>query len=182
MQVTNVGSKKILITGANKGIGFGILAPVIFFLVIKFPEPKLKQGFPIKKSIGLIKDSTLLLIGFVLFFESAIEGITNNWTTTFLESENNYSSENALYALSFLVLSLTIGRLILGGLLKRVRSFIVLFSCFGFMLIGAIVLLIGNTLSISILGLILIGIGFAAGFPVILGYVGEMYTEFSGTA
>jgi FHS family glucose/mannose:H+ symporter-like MFS transporter len=164
------------------GIGFGIFAPVIFFLVINFPEPKLKQGFPIKKSFGLIKDSTLLLIGFVLFFESAIEGITNNWTTTFLETENKFSSENALYALSFLVLSLTIGRLILGGLLKKVRSFIVLFCCLGFMFAGALVLIMGNTLTISILGLIFMGIGFAAGFPVILSYVGEIYADMSGTA
>jgi len=163
-------------------LGFAIIAPIIFFMIIKFPEPKMKQKFPIKKSFGLVKDTTLILIGFVLFFESAIEGITNNWTTTFLESEIKLSSENALYALSFLVLSLTISRLILGGLLKKVRSFIVLFSCFGFMLAGAIVLLSGNTLGFSILGLVLMGIGFSAGFPVILGYVGEIYTDISGTA
>ena len=164
------------------GIGFGMLVPVIYFILIKYPEPKLKQGFPLKKSFGIIKDSTLILIGFVLFFESAIEGITNNWTTTFLESENKFSPENALYALSFLVLSLTLGRLILGGLLKKVRSFVVLYCCLGCMLIGTIVLFSGNTLPTSILGLILLGFGFAAGFPVILGYVGELYADISGTA
>jgi MFS family permease len=163
-------------------IGIGILFPVVFFFIITFPEPKQKQGLPIKKSVGLIKNTTLLLIGFVLFFESAIEGITNNWITTFLESEIKLSSENALYALSFLVLSLTIGRLILGGLLKKVRSFIVLFGCLGFVFAGTIILMTGHTLSSSILGLILLGIGFAAGFPVILGYVGEMYSDLSGTA
>ena len=164
------------------GIGFGILAPIIFFMSIKFPAPKLKQGFPIKKSLRLIKDTTLILIGFVLFFESAIEGITNTWTTTFLETENKFSSENALYALSFLILSLTIGRLILGGLLKKVSSSIVLFACLGLMFAGAIVLLTVDTLSLSIFGLVLLGAGMAAGFPVILGYVGELYADISGTA
>jgi len=164
------------------GIGFGILLPVIFFLGITFPEPKQKQGFPIKKSFGLIKDSTLVLIGFVLFFESAIEGITNNWTTTFLESEIKLTSENALFALSFLVLSFTISRLILGGLLKKVRSFIVLYSCLGFMFAGTIVLMTSSTLLSSVSGLVLLGVGFSAGFPVILGYVGEIYSDLSGTA
>ena len=164
------------------GIGFGILLPVFFFFYITFPEPKQKQGFPIKKSIGLIKDSTLILIGFVLFFESAIEGITNNWTTTFLESEIKLNSENALYALSFLALSLTIARLILGGLLKKVRSYIVLLCCLGFIFFGAIVLMLSTNLITSTLGLVLLGFGFAAGFPVILGYVGELYTDLSGTA
>ena len=164
------------------GIGFGILLPIIFFISIPFPEPKQKQGFPIKKSFRLIKDTTLILIGCVLFFESAIEGITNNWTTTFLETENKFSSENALYALSFLVLSLTLGRLILGGLLKKIRSDIVLYSCLGFILLGTIMLMLSSSLLSSVLGLVLLGIGFAAGFPVILGYVGEIYADLSGTA
>jgi len=34
----------------------------------------------------------------------------------------------------------------------------------------------------NVLGLIIIGIGFAAGFPVLLGYVGEIYADLSGTA
>lgn len=175
-------SKYYIYENIIAAIGIGILLPVLFFSFINFPEPKQKQGFPIKKSLGLLKDSTLVLIGFVLFFESAIEGITNNWTTTFLEKEIKLNPENALYALSFLVLSLTITRLILGGLLKKVRSFIVLFTCLGFIFCGTIVLMVSSNLLSSILGLVFLGIGFAAGFPVILGYVGEIYADLSGTA
>jgi MFS family permease len=175
-------SKYYIYENVIAGIGFVILFPAFFFTLLNFPDPKIKQGFPIKKSFGLLKDTTLLLIGFVLFFESAIEGITNNWTTTFLQTENKFSSENALYALSFLVLSLTFGRLILGGLLKKVRAYIILYCCLGCMFAGAIVLLTAGNLSLSIFGLILLGFGFAAGFPVILGYVGELYADISGTA
>jgi FHS family glucose/mannose:H+ symporter-like MFS transporter len=34
----------------------------------------------------------------------------------------------------------------------------------------------------AVLGLILLGIGFAAGFPLTLGYVGDIYSNLSGTA
>ncbi|MFC2088912.1 sugar MFS transporter, partial [Calditrichota bacterium] len=164
------------------GMGIGILAPVVYFTLIAYPEPKQKQGFPIKKSLGLLKDSTLILIGLVLFFESAMEGVTNNWTTTYLVKDIHLNVGSALYALSFLVLSLTIGRLILGTLLKKIASYIVLISCLFLIFCGILVLMLGSTQFSSIFGLILLGFGFAAGFPVILGYVGEIYSDLSGTA
>lgn len=164
------------------GIGYFILLPLIFFLFIKFPMPKQPQGFPIKKSLGLFKDSTLVLLGFILFFESGIEGIVNNWTTTYLIDVVNISHRNSLYALSYFVAGMTVTRLILGFVLKKIPSHLVFLGCISIAFIGTLVMISASSYSISVIGLILLGIGFAAGFPVILGYVGNIYSNLSGTA
>ncbi|MBN2280226.1 MAG: MFS transporter [Candidatus Marinimicrobia bacterium] len=163
---------------------FAVLSflPVIYFLCIRFPEPKHKQGFPITQGLKLFRDPMILLIGFFLFFESGIEGITNNWTTTFLRDGAGISPEKALYALSMMVLALTITRLILGSLLKKIPAWKILFLSLGFILAGSLALAFFPSLLGAFIGLGLLGIGFAAGFPTMLGYVGEFYAGFSGTA
>ena len=163
---------------------FSIVAflPVIYYMFIKFPEPKQKQGFTITKGLKLFKEPLILLFGFFLFFESGIEGITNNWATNFLRDSSGISAEKSLYALSMMVLTLTITRLILGGLLKKISSNKILFVSLGFVFTGSIVLHIFSSVVGAFIGLGLLGIGFAAGFPTILGYVGELYAAFSGTA
>ncbi|MCX6152079.1 MAG: MFS transporter [Ignavibacteriales bacterium] len=162
-------------------IGALVILPVLFFLVIKFPTPKQTQGFPIKQSLSLIKEGSLILMGFILFFESGLEGTVGNWTTTFLK-DKSFSPEDALYVLSVQVAALTLTRLILGGLLKRMRSYIVLIISYACIFAGALVLAYANTFGIAAIAMILLGIGFAAGFPVILGYVSDIYSALSGTA
>lgn len=164
------------------GIGLFIALPVFFFISIKFPDPKQPQGLPIKQSFNLIKNPVLIIFGFILFFESGMEGIVNNWTTTFLINDIKANPEDALFALSYFVVGLTVTRLLLGGLLKKVSSSLVLFISIGIVLIGSLIISYSNTYSIALFGLILLGIGFAAVFPVILGYVSEIYTNLSGTA
>lgn len=180
--VLGIMSKYFSYENIVKVIGLVVLLPVIFFIFIRFPEPKQKQGFPIKKSFGLLKDMTLVLIGFILFFESGIEGIINNWTTTYLQKDIGVDTRDALFALSYLIISLTLTRLVLGSLLKRVRSYIILIGCLCFILAGSLIMMFTVSYAISILGLIFLGIGFAAGFPVMLSYVGEIYADLSGTA
>lgn len=164
------------------GIGLAILIPVIYFIVIAFPVPKQAQGFPIKQSLALIKEPALILFGFILFFESGLEGIVGNWTTTFMKDGLKLTTENALFALSAQVVALTLTRLILGAVLKKVKQSIVLFICYAFILAGALILLAAPGFAMAVIALIFIGIGFSAGFPVILGYVAELYADLSGTA
>jgi len=159
-----------------------VLLPVIYFLAIKFPAPKQTQGVPITAGIRLLKDPVILLMGFFLFFESGIEGISNNWATTYLTDTGEISADNALFALSIMIFALTATRLILGKILKQFPAYIVLFISLIIALAGSLVLASFSTLLASFLGMVLLGIGFAAGFPVILGYVGELYSEMSGTA
>jgi fucose permease len=164
------------------GIGLAVIIPIIYFISIAFPSPKQAQGFPIKEGLALLKQPTLILFGFILFFESGLEGIVGNWTTSFMKDGLHLTTENALFALSSQVIALAVARLILGGVLKKVKPSVTLFICYAFIFTGGIIMLLGATFFSSLIALIFIGVGFAAGFPVILGYVGELYANLSGTA
>jgi fucose permease len=89
------------------GIGAVVFAVAIFFLAIRYPVPKQPQGFRWPR-VSLIKDATLILFGMILFFESGMEGMVSNWTTTFLQHKMNIAQEHALFALSCLVAELTL--------------------------------------------------------------------------
>jgi len=175
-------SKHFHYTAILAAVGVFMFLTITYFLFILFPTPKQTQGFPLTEGMKLLKQPALLLTGFFLFFQSGVESLINNWTTTFLQSKLKITNETALYTLSFSVVGLTAGRLLLGALLKKISSFIVMVVSLLFVLTGS--MLLSETLSypVAFAGLVVIGIGLAAGFPVILGYVGQLYPHLSGTA
>ena len=175
-------SKYFLYTTILAAVGFVMLLPAIYFFFIAFPSPKQAQGFPLKEGVKLLKEPALLLTGFFLFFQSGVESLVNNWTTSFLQDKVRTTHEDALYALSFYLVGLTIVRLLLGTLLKKISSFMVLMTSLLLIASGSFILMYTSTYTISFTALIITGIGLAAGFPVMLGYVGQLYASLSGTA
>ena len=163
-------------------VGIFTLAVAVFYALIRFPEPKQKQGFPLQQSFLLLKDSLILLIAFFLFCQSSFEAIINNWTTLFLADRLSIDANDALYALSLFVAGLTIMRLITGTVLRKMNGLNIMFISFGLMIAGLILLKTSNSLTIAIIGLILLGAGIAGGFPIMLGIVGSRYSKLSGTA
>ena len=162
--------------------GLATLIPSIYCLITRFPAPKQNQVVSLRTILAMFGDSALLILGLFLFFQSAMEGLINNWVTTFLQSEHNVDAQLALLALSIFVLSLTITRLVLAVLLrKRTPYRILVISLFG-LLAGAILLNLPQIPFSYFIGMILAGMGAAAIFPVILGYVSELYTDLTGTA
>lgn len=175
-------SKQFVYTTILSAVGFFMLLVVIYFLAIAFPVPKQEQGFPLKEGIKLLKEPALLLTAIFLFFQSGIETLVNNWTTSFIADKIKASNEEALYALSFSLVGLTIARLLLGALLKRISSLVILRISSLLIATGSFILLYSDSYNFSFAGLIIIGFGLAAGFPVILGYIGQLYANLSGTA
>lgn len=163
-------------------MGMGMLLPVVLFGITTFPSPKKAQGFPVAQGLGMLKDPILLLLGFVLFFQSGLEGIANNWTTLFLETERAFEPADALFVLSLFVGGLCAARLLLGKILRQINPYTVLLFSICILLGSATLIWAFQAHFLSIMGLLGFGIGLAAGFPVILGYVGKMYKELTGTA
>jgi FHS family glucose/mannose:H+ symporter-like MFS transporter len=162
-------------------IGWSIFIPVIYFLITRFPEPKQKQGFPIKQGLSMLRDPILILIGMVLFFESGLEGMVSNWTTTYLVN-GNIHADKALFSLSIQVAALMAARLVLAGLLRNFSSLRLFAFCIGLVIAGSLLLFFRINFTMVLLGMGLLGFGFAAGFPVMLGITGERYPTLSGTA
>lgn len=163
-------------------IGVATFMMGIVFLSIKFPPPKHAGGLPVAKSLSLLKDPFLLLIAFFLFFQSAFEGIINNWTTTYLTGYLNILPGKALFALSLSVVGMTIMRLLLGSVFRKLDSKNIWIISFSALLLGLLFLTFGKSYYPAVAGLMLVGAGLAAGFPIMLGYVGAKFKELSGTA
>lgn len=153
---------------------------IIYCIAISYPMPKHQQGFPFKKGLKLLRKRDLLLLSFILFFQSGIEGSTNNWTVTYL-SNKDFSREIALMSITVMVASLTGARIILAWILKKVKPNSVLTYSLLLALIGYLLLITPNNTTV-ILGMILIGLGTASTFPVILARIGTLYASLSGTA
>lgn len=163
-------------------VGMATLAISVFYLLIKFPPPKQSGGLPVAKSLHLFKDGVLLLIAFFLFFQSAFEGIINNWTTTYLSAHISIAPDKALFALSLSVAGMTVMRLLLGSVFRNTAVVKIWTGSFLLILAGLILLSTANSFYPASAGLILVGAGLAAGFPIMLGFVGNRYKELSGTA
>jgi FHS family glucose/mannose:H+ symporter-like MFS transporter len=180
--VLSILSKQYTYDQILAAIGIVVFLIIFYFIAVRFPLPKNPQGFPLAKGIGLLKETSLLMLGLLLLFQSAVEGIMNNWSTTFLQREIGLTPENALLYLSYFVGIFTIVRLFLGILLKKYSPRRVLEVSLLFALVGAISILLSSSATGVLLSMLLIGIGLAAGFPVILGFVGDLYPAMSGTA
>jgi FHS family glucose/mannose:H+ symporter-like MFS transporter len=175
-------SKHFNYTDILSSVGLVFIVVIIFFITTTFPAPKQSQGFPIKEGIKLLKDHGILLIGLFLFFQSGTEALANNWTTTFLQKGINISGPGSLYILTLYVAGLTVARLILGFVLKVISSFRLMLLSLFLSLLGSFILLTAHNYSQSLIAYIIMGIGFSAGFPVMLGYAGQLYPNLSGTA
>jgi FHS family glucose/mannose:H+ symporter-like MFS transporter len=168
--------------GVVAGIGAVVALVPIYYAAIRFPEPKQPQGFPLRHAAGLLRDPALMLLGIILFFESGMEITVGGWTATYVNQELGLPQERALYLLSLYWLGMTAGRVVSGWLLTRVSTVAVLLSSLAVAAVGVLMLIGARTTAGAGAGTLLVGAGFAAVFPVILGYVGDRYVQLSGTA
>ena len=163
-------------------VGLIVVLPLIFFICLNFPASKHKEGFPLRKGLRLIKERPLIIMGFILFFESGMEITAGGWTTTFFNEELAVDPNNAVFFLSLYWIGMMLSRLALGYILKRVSPAIMLRISIGVAFIASLTLILSNNIYLAGVGIFFLGVGFAAGFPVILGYVGNQYPSLSGTA
>jgi MFS family permease len=162
----------------------GVLTIIIalFFLFIKFPPPKQTKGVPLKETLKLAGNGSLLLIAFFLFFQSGFEGIINNWTTTYITSKLAVEQSTALFALTLFVSGLVAMRLVTGSIFRGFTPVRLLIITFSLLVAGLITIKLGSSFEMTVAGLILLGAGLAGGFPIMLGIAGGLFAEFSGTA
>lgn len=163
-------------------VGALVLIPLVVIALTRFPEPKQAQGFPIAEAGRLVRDPVLLLMGFMLFLESGMEITVGGWTSTFFNEEMAVPARTALIYLSLYWMGMMLARLSLGFILPRVHPIRVLYACIVIGLGGAALLLTTRDAGMAAVGVFLLGVGFAAMFPVMLGFIGDRYAALSGTA
>jgi fucose permease len=169
-------------TAIIAAIGALVVVPLLITAVTPFPAPKQPQGFPLAAAKGLVRDPVLLVMGLMLFLESGMEITVGGWTATYFKEELQIPDQRALIYLSLYWLGMMLARVALGSVLRRVAPTRVLFACLATAFLGATLLLLARNVSLAATGVFLLGCGFAATFPVVLGFVGDRYAHLSGTA
>ena len=155
----------------------------LLFLLIKYPLSVKKEKVSFKLIPLFLKKKVFLIICFFLFFQSAFEAIINNWSVSYFTEQLRVPQRDALIALSFSVLGMTLMRILTGGVFRNVKSKTLLQISFSLFIAGVICLFIPSSfIYINTFGLFLIGAGLSPGFPVMLGLTGNMFKEISGTA
>lgn len=167
----------VILRFAAAGLGLGL----VFFAVLRFPAAKVKQGFPMKDALAMLKSPILLFFSFILFFQSALEGLCSNWTSTYLQESAHYAMEpqRALFVLTFVVVGITVCRLFLSVLFLHFSPYKVLWGTFGIMAVGFAFLSVGWS---ALAATFLIGLGLGATFPVIIASIGQQFKLLSGSA
>jgi FHS family glucose/mannose:H+ symporter-like MFS transporter len=151
-------------------------------LFANFPKAKQHAGFPLGEAAGLIRQKLLLLIALFLFCQSSFEGLVNNWTTLYLTTHFTFDISQALYALSALMIGMTITRLITATALASVDPKKIIYSSLLLLFAGVLLLQNGSAILPAAAGLFLIGAGLAGGFPIMLSLVGKSFSALSATA
>jgi fucose permease len=111
-----------------------------------------------------------------------MEITVGGWTATFFKEELQITDQRALVYLSLYWLGLMMGRMALGPLLRRLSAPRLLLGGMSVAFGGAWLLIGARESSVAALGVFLLGLGFAATYPVVLGLVADRYVALSGTA
>ena len=164
------------------GVGALVVVPLGVIATTSFPPPKQPQGFPIADAGRLLRDPVMLLMGVMLFLESGLELIVGGWTSTFVTEELKVTERTALIMLSLYWAGMMLARLVIGTALTRTSPFRILYTCLAVALLGAALLLTTESVAFAALGVFLLGVGFAAMFPTVLGFIGTRFAALSGTA
>ena len=104
------------------------------------------------------------------------------WSAEFAHEALKLEEGRSAVVLSLFWVGMMTARMVLTPLLRRMPSGFVLGPFMAIAGLGSILLLSCQGETRAMVGLFLIGFGLAAGFPVVLGAIGEIYSELTGTA
>jgi MFS family permease len=169
------------------GIGTLTLLPAMFCLVIDFPPPKQRlESLSLSRVGRILLDPVVLTACLLLAIQSGMEGMSNDWMTRYFKNVTLAGKEIAEWQIQLGLIAVTIAmvatRLLLALLLSRVGSRIVLFGSIVVAACGAALFLASPGYGASLCAALLIGVGLAAAFPVVLGFIGDRYPGQAGTA
>jgi fucose permease len=159
-----------------------VALPLAVFALVELPPPKLAQGFPLRRAGALLGDAVLLLVGLMLFLQSGMEITLAGWSALYVREALRQSEENSILILSLFWVGMMAARLAQSGLMRSAAPRLVFPAFLAVAMIGASLLLAVGAPAAAGLGLFLLGAGLSAGFPILLGLLGGLYADLTGTA
>ena len=174
------------LSGIVAGVGALVLVPAAYCVAIEFPPPKQRvEKFSLTRGLGLLREPVFLVAGLALAVQSGMEGMSNDWMTRYFKKVTLAGAGaewKTQVGLAAVTLGMVLARLALAGLLKRVDSRAVLVGSVAVAAAGAGLLMGAPSYGVALAAALLIGAGLAAGFPIVLGYIGDLHPHDTGTA
>jgi fucose permease len=174
--IETLGLARILYFTAGLGglVAIAALAPA-------FPPPKAAGGLRFKELGGVVRQPLVLLLAFLLFFQSGNEFIVGGYLSSFLTRELGAPVTTASYVLAAYWAAIMAARVFSSRLVLRVEGRVMVLWSAAITVAGVIVLVTARGLVQAAGGAVLIGLGFASIYPAVLGFAGSRYQERSGT-
>jgi fucose permease len=164
------------------GLAALVMVPLVDFALVKLPPPKQAQGFPLGRVGALLGDPVLLLVGLMLFLQSGMEITLGGWSAQYVREVLGLSETLSIMVLSLFWVGMMTARLVLSWLLRSRPPSTVFPAFLAVALLGAGLMLAVRTPVAVGVGLFLLGAGLSAGYPTLLGFLGERYQDLTGTA
>jgi len=150
-------------------------------LVERFPLARLAGGFHWQAARRAVLDPTVILLGCVLFFYSAIEISTAGWIRTYLEQQFRASPQASKLTLTAFWASMMLGRLAASQVVKKTRGpKLVLGASLG-ALVGLLLLVVAPNVPLAATGAVLCGLSYAPIFPTTAGTASTYFAKLFGT-
>ncbi|HEY0594080.1 MAG TPA: MFS transporter [Thermoanaerobaculia bacterium] len=159
-----------------------VLATICFvaYAILKFPPARESGAYA---PLGILKVAGypgVLLIAFLLFFQSGNESSIGGWTSTYVGSMGA-DARAATWVLSAYWGAMMVGRILGAKLLEKMtKPALVLASAIG-SAAGALVLLLSASIAMMAAGAVIVGLSFAAIYPTVLAIAGDRYQHNAGS-
>ncbi len=146
-----------------------------------YPAAKQAGGLSLAEAARFAREPLVLLLGFLLFFQSGIEFIVGGYTTTFLTREVGIGVRAASYALAGYWAAMMLMRAWLGrGRFPLTGPRLVLASAVVSAVVVAL-LVTASSASAAVAAAVILGATLAGIYPAVLGVAGSRFPAHSGT-
>ena len=157
-----------------------IVPTAFIFLYMQRVYPAVEVVFP-PDLLKQFRSGAAILFSLLLFFQFGNEWSIAGWLPLFLIHRLGMSPASALLYLAFYFAALTMGRIGVSYLLTRVNHWRLLTISAGSSLLGCIVLAATDNRFGAGFSIVLLGLGFAAIYPLVIAWIGRRFPYYHPT-
>lgn len=153
-------------------LAVAVLVPLVAFPITRAflghpgAAPQQEESGQRRSALAAWREPRTLLIGLMVLGFAFTEGSANDWIAiAFVDGYGGGETLGAV-AFGFFVSAMTLGRMFGGSMLERYGRVVVLRATAGFAVAGLLLVLLGGSPPVALVGALLWGVGASLGFPV----------------
>lgn len=139
----------------------------------EFSGNSMEPPMSARERLAIWKERRTVLIGILVLGMAFAEGSANDWLPLVIVDGYKVSPAMGSFAFGVFVAAMTVCRAAGGMLLDRFGRVVVLRASSLFSVIGLLIVILGESYAVAIVGIVLWGVGAACGFPVGLSAAGD---------